>query len=197
MEGYRTGRAAVEGICPLLMNNGLTVDELNPWTIKVNDITSKPKKQKTAQDDLKIAEYKFNGALYVDDKDGPIIPDYVLEAVIRDGAKMNSNGQKVLAGLQVDAPAPLIYDGPRTRKALFNDKNFVDRRVVVINRGSKVIATRPRFNAWAVEFDVNILEDVISTQEVMVALEKAGKYKAMCDYRPKFGRFMVTKFDWS
>jgi hypothetical protein len=197
MEGYRTGSAKVEGLCPLLMNDGLTVDKLNPWTIKAADITSKPTKQITAKDEANLALYKWNGALYFDSEMGPVIPDYVLEAVIRDGAKMNSNGKKVEAGLQVEEPVPLIYDGPRTRKALYKDKRFVDRRVVVVNRGNKIIGTRPRFNVWACEFDVHILEDVISTQEVMVALEKAGKYKGMCDYRPKFGRFAVTRFDWT
>ncbi len=70
----------------------------------------------------------------------------------------------------------------------------IDARGVVIQR-ARVIRWRPRFSKWKLRFTINILDDEnISIPVVKDILEKAGSSKGIGDYRPRFGRFMVTQF---
>jgi len=64
----------------------------------------------------------------------------------------------------------------------------------VIQR-ARVLKWRPKFNQWKLQFTITILDETnISPANVKEILEKAGATKGIGDYRPRFGRFMVTKF---
>lgn len=79
---------------------------------------------------------------------------------------------------------PLIYDSSYE----------IDARGVVIQR-SRIVRWRPRFNNWKLNFTINILDDEnISVPVLKEILEKAGATKGIGDYRPRFGRFMVTQY---
>ncbi len=70
----------------------------------------------------------------------------------------------------------------------------IDARGVVIQR-ARVIRWRPKFNQWKFQFKITILDDEnISVPVVKDILEKAGSTKGIGDYRPRYGRFMVTAF---
>lgn len=79
--------------------------------------------------------------------------------------------------------------------SLITEGNYeIDARGVVIQR-ARVIRWRPRFNKWKLQFIINILDDEnISIPVLKEILEKAGTTKGIGDFRPRFGRFMVTKF---
>lgn len=78
---------------------------------------------------------------------------------------------------------------------LIADKNYeIDARGAVIQR-SRIVRWRPRFNEWKLNFSIVILDDEnISVPTLKEILEKAGASKGIGDYRPRFGRFMVTAF---
>lgn len=110
------------------------------------------------------------------------------------------------AGL-VKAATKQIYEGKKTYKDLFKagivvepdeiildqQKYEIDLRPVVIQR-ARVVKARPRFNAWSCSFKIQVLEDeVISSQILKEALDDSGR-NGVGDYRPRFGRFMVSKF---
>lgn len=69
----------------------------------------------------------------------------------------------------------------------------IDTRSVVVNRG-RIIRYRPKFNDWMITFQISIIdEENIDEPVLKEILDKAGHH-GIGDFRPRFGRFMVTKF---
>ncbi len=108
----------------------------------------------------------------------------------------------------IKASTDFKYEGKKTYKdvitsgvivepeeiPLISGKYEIDARPVVIQR-ARVMCWRPRFNKWSLKFTITILDDEnISLPVVKEILEKAGATKGIGDYRPRFGRFMVTSF---
>ena len=75
-----------------------------------------------------------------------------------------------------------------------NQKWEVDRRAVIVNKG-RVMRERPRFDKWELDFEIHVMDEQIPTNMVNAILVDAGQYVGISDYRPKFGRFMVSKFE--
>jgi hypothetical protein len=70
----------------------------------------------------------------------------------------------------------------------------IDRRFVRVQR-SRIMRTRPKWTkGWTANFQLMILDDTIPTSIVKTLLEHGGMYVGIGDWRPKFGRFEVTKF---
>lgn len=71
----------------------------------------------------------------------------------------------------------------------------IDSRTVVIpaTRG-RAVRLRPKFNEWELDFVVEVWNDELPLEVVKCALEDAGRESGLGDYRPRFGRFMVTSF---
>lgn len=83
---------------------------------------------------------------------------------------------------------------PEEIPLIFNGEYEIDARGVVIQR-ARVVRWRPRFNTWKLQFTIDVLDDEnISVPVLKEILEKAGATKGIGDYRPRFGRFMVTAF---
>lgn len=79
---------------------------------------------------------------------------------------------------------PLVHDGDYE----------IDARGAVVQR-SRIVRCRPRFNNWKLQFTIDILDDEnIAVPTLKEILERAGATKGIGDYRPRFGRFMVTQF---
>lgn len=193
--GIKHVAVKIVGISPLLMHNGILVDPENPWAIKMAEITAK--KNKKTKEDLATLKYlEFQGSLYHSEKVGPYIPPDVIEGCIREGGKVRRKGTVVVSGVNCTTDnAKLIYDGPRDREELFKDKRFVDSRKVRLKRDVSVIRTRPRFDKWELSFELMVFTDVLNVADVQKALADGGRLKAIGDYRPKFGRFVVDKFN--
>lgn len=72
---------------------------------------------------------------------------------------------------------------------------YLDVRPVVIQR-ARVVRIRPCFKpGWKLDFVIEVIDDQIPHNVVSEVLIMAGKTIGIGDFRPKFGRFMVTKFD--
>lgn len=71
----------------------------------------------------------------------------------------------------------------------------VDKRPVVnpTTRG-RVIRARPILNKWALSFRIKVLDNQFPREVVKSVLDYAGSSVGIGDYRPRFGRFMVTEF---
>lgn len=67
-------------------------------------------------------------------------------------------------------------------------------RPVIINR-ARVMRYRPQLDTWALEFTLSILDDELHSSVVFEILQDAGKRVGIGDYRPKFGRFQVVKWE--
>jgi hypothetical protein len=203
----KTIRVKLVSTEPMLIHSCEGVNPLHPITKAIKSITGK--RGKTEDDLAELARLEYGQAIYHPDKltilkahddmvetpgqIGPYIPAENIEACIREGAKKDRKGKDAQAAILVSpAKVPIEYSGPRDLKSLIEDPAFVDARPVVVNN-SKVYRTRPRFNKWALEFDINYLSDVMDEDQVMAALQKAGALKGLGDFRPRYGRFDVIK----
>jgi hypothetical protein len=70
----------------------------------------------------------------------------------------------------------------------------VDKRSVKIQR-ARVFRYRPRWDEWSLEFNIHMLDDQFDSDVLKEILEYAGVAHGIGDYRPKFGRFEVVKFE--
>jgi len=87
----------------------------------------------------------------------------------------------------VDAPEELDADGDKVL--------YLDMRPVVVSR-QRVVRLRPTFKSgWELSFTINVIDDEVPENVVNDVLLLAGKTVGIGDFRPKFGRFMVTRFE--
>ena len=94
---------------------------------------------------------------------------------------------QILHGVKV--PETLDTDGDKPL--------YLDVRPVVVQR-ARVVRIRPTFKAgWELEFTIEVIDDQIQPELVHDVLTLAGKTVGIGDFRPKFGRFMVTQFEVS
>jgi len=179
------------GIRPLVLHNGELANPRNEFAKAMKEISSKRKK--TESDFEAMARLEFEGGLYWDDDIGVHIPTDCLEATIQGGAKKNKLGKDVQAAVLVnDEIVPLIYDGPSTVEALFADSRFVMQKGAKVGP-SRVIRTRPMFpTGWKVKFKIDFDDTIINESSIRKAMIDAGALVGLCDWRPKFGRFIVS-----
>lgn len=82
---------------------------------------------------------------------------------------------------------------PETGKPLHDYE--IDSRPVRI-QAARIARCRPIIKAWRAEFDVVIVDEDSLPEEVLNAiLVKAGQATGVGDYRPRYGRFIVERFE--
>lgn len=87
----------------------------------------------------------------------------------------------------IEVPDELDTDGDKPL--------YLDMRPVVVNR-SRIVRIRPTFApGWELEFTIEVIDDQISPELVQDVLTLAGKTVGIGDFRPKFGRFSVVRFE--
>lgn len=76
------------------------------------------------------------------------------------------------------------------------DWDYEDRRRVVIQRNG-VNRTRPAMRVgWGAEFEIQVnLAEYINPQMLNETIGAAGRLIGLGDFRPTFGRYVVTKFE--
>ena len=113
-----------------------------------------------------------------------------------------------LVGAMVKAATSFKLEGKKTYKDLVRGGVFVepmkivhssqkyveDWRPVVINRG-RVMKGRGRMDNWELAFELVCIDERASAQDLKEILTYAGAYIGIGDYRPRYGRFEVLKFD--
>ena len=77
-------------------------------------------------------------------------------------------------------------------------KYEVDARPVVVQR-ARIVRYRPLFKEWELDFEILVGDDQIPVEVIKQALDHAGIYVGIGDFRPgrgggKFGKFIITKF---
>lgn len=71
---------------------------------------------------------------------------------------------------------------------------YLDVRPVVVQR-ARVVRIRPTFKpGWVLDFDMQITDAELPSKMVHEIVALAGKAVGIGDFRPRFGRFSVTKF---
>jgi hypothetical protein len=176
----------------LLMHSTAGMNPFDETAKQMKAIRAKKTKQ-TDEDRLLLMELEWRQALYYDEELGPIVPAINIEGMIRDGAKIEKRGKDVVRGLRVLNDVPLIYDGPRDMTSMYQSGRFTDIRIVKVQQ-SRIPRTRPKFEDWVIEFDLEVDTEIFNIEDVIRFATYGGRYVGLCDYRPRFGRFTVEVF---
>lgn len=167
----------ITGIAPLLQHRFATEEH--------GENTSKSKKKVyVPQEEAEKCLYKnTQGEIYQP-------AEHIFQSMVRAAVdfrfeKKRTYKDVITSGIVVQPEEiPLIIEG----------KYEIDARGAVIQR-ARVVRWRPRFNEWKLKFSIDILDDEnIAIPALKEILERAGTTKGIGDYRPRFGRFMVTAF---
>lgn len=75
------------------------------------------------------------------------------------------------------------------------DWDFVDRRRVVIQRNAVTRARPAMFTGWKIAVTLTVtLSEYIPSNTLNELVQMAGKLVGIGDFRPSYGRFLVTNF---
>jgi hypothetical protein len=178
MERYKV---EIKGITPLLQNKPEQFGFDVQWVEK-----------KASTDYEKEALQK----MYVDAKGRVYQPSTHIERTLIDaGKKVKMKGQgkatysKVFGSMVSVEEGEILHD---------NDNYEIYKSLVVIpSTKGRVMRYRPMFRDWKLSFHL-LVEEEIPAEVVKEALEIAGKYGGLGDWRPekkgKFGKFQVVHF---
>jgi hypothetical protein len=179
----------IVGTSPLMMHADKLANPLLPESKAHKELTSKRKK--TDEDHLAIARSEFIAGAYFDPTVGFFVPGQNLDATFWAGAKLQKLGVHWRrAAVVMTDKAKLLFDGPSTPDALWEDPSFVDCRGVKVGT-AKLMRYRPIFREWTTEVEVAINTEILNINEVKKAIDDAGALIGTCEFRPRFGRFEV------
>jgi hypothetical protein len=171
------------------MNSERGVNVLDPLVREKKALTSKRKK--TDEDLAQIARLEWEHALYHDSELGPYIPAQNIEAMLRDGAKLEKRGTDIVRGISVIEPRiKLEYDGPRDLEKLWKAGTYADIRSVKQQK-ARIMKTRPIFPNWVIVPTIAYDTAVFNEPDIIRIAELAGRYVGLGDFRQRFGRFDV------
>jgi len=187
----KTLKMKLTGIRPLLMHNGMLADREYPFTKEIKDITKKKAKM-TDADHQRRDRLEWEGGIYWDSEDGPVIPSDNIERMVQLGAQKSRVGKDVQAAVFCTEPHfRLEYDGPRDKEKLYASPRFVSRKGCAVNN-SRIMRIRPMFpTGWNVTVELEFDETIVNESAVIKATQDAGALVGLGDWRPKFGRFTV------
>jgi len=174
-------KVEITGVTPLLHNKPEAYGFDEQWIEK-----------KASEDWEKEALKK----LYVDIDNNIYQPATHLErALIEAGKKIRVKGQgkatySKLFGSMISIPnLEILHKKP--------EYEIFKCLVVIPSTKGRIMRYRPMFREWVLEFEIDF-EEEIKPEAIKEALEIAGKYVGIGDWRPekkgKFGKFQVTKF---
>jgi hypothetical protein len=195
VSGIGTVSIKIQGEAPLLMHNVRLGNRFDPYTRRLKELHTAMKRKGADVDALEteLADVEWEGGLYYGPKLGPYLPNHMIRAAIRDGARLTRGGRQVERTILVGTPAPVQYEGPREIDALKADPNFRDQRMVTIGQ-AKVLRTRPCFQEWSATLEIRYLTDASTEEDVRGWVRDAGLYVGFGDGRSMgFGRFALVE----
>ena len=132
-------------------------------------------------------------ALYKDKEGNIVVPSFCVLSCLRGSAvnfQVPGKGKKtyknfVYAGVRMETEnIPLISENGWE----------IDAKTVVVQR-SRIVRARPRFDSWALEFTMEIVDPIITPAVLKQIIEDAGKYNGLLDFRPLYGLFRLAIFE--
>ena len=194
------GRTQAHGTA-LVMHHERLADPLDTITQALAEITGKRKK--AIEDHQEIARREFFGGLYTspqyewepDPNDTSIVvglPAWNVLRCLQEGAKRHKRGPDIPRGVRpLTEFVPLIFDGPQNPHALWKQGTFSLRKSVGVQR-ARTMRTRPIFNEWQLELDVEVDPTVLDVHTIKFMWRDAGKYAGLGEMRPIYGSFAGT-----
>ena len=168
----------IESVSPLLMNR--FAEETAEEVIK--RVTGKP-----VQPEIAVSLYILpDGKIYQP-------ATHIEGAFIKSAAnfKITGKGKKTYKDLAKSS----IFVEPDAIVHEIQEYGIDKRPVVNPTTRGRVIRARPILNKWALSFRIKVLDNQFPREVVKSILDYAGSSVGIGDYRPRFGRFMVTNFN--
>lgn len=196
MFGLNSYRVRLRGLpSGMLCHNGALADPLSDIAKEMKRLSSNRKK--TDDIYLKMAQTEWMGGLYLDEDMRPIMPSVNLEGMMTEAAgKLRMKGHAKSAITVINNPL-IEHDGPKNATATdlwaVPKRRFIHTASVKIQR-NRIMRTRPYFQKWELEFDVEVDGSVMQKGDIQQLLEVGGRLVGLGDYRPKFGKFEVVSF---
>lgn len=174
-------QVTIEGVAPILFH------AWNVESVESKGKAAKGSKEKKTDD---VESY-----VYRNDKKEICIPGEYLRGAIVGAAKFQQDPRsprKSAADLfkaAIVSLTPLASLGSK-------DWDYLDRRRVTIQRNA-ITRSRPAMKeGWKAEFILLInLPEYVSPALLNSTITAAGKLIGLADFRPSFGRFVITKFE--
>lgn len=170
----------IEGVCPLLFHR---------WNNESVESKARAKKGSVEKKTDDVESF-----LYRDEKGFVCIPgEYVRQSVIH-ASKYEQDPRSPRKSLMDLMKAALVSLTELASTGL-KEPDYMDKRRVVIQR-SAVTRTRPALKTgWKASFILMInLPEYVPHQRLNHILQQAGRIVGVADFRPSYGRFVVTKF---
>lgn len=179
------------GATGLVMHNIRLADKRDEWTRAIAEITSKRKR--TDADEAEIERLEWYGGLYHDPETGIHLPSWNVVRCFERAATITRQGTALVRAVAVMTDkVPLTYDGPRKLEELWNRPEFRWRTTVGVQR-AKVTRMRPIFRRWSLTLEAELLEDVLSPEDLTRIIELAGRSEGLGDARKLgYGRFTAV-----
>jgi hypothetical protein len=139
----------------------------------------------TREEQAEMAAYRL--------EDGTLVQpsEHILQAMVKAAGEFQIRGRGKKSYRDIVAGNILIEPAYIPHKS--NDY-LIDCRPVRVQR-ARIMRARPHIPEWELSFQINLIDDVIPLEVLNSILVKAGNTVGIGDYRPRYGRFIVTKFE--
>jgi len=165
----------IEGIAPLIQNK--IPDDM--------EVTQKKGEGKDSPEGCKDKLYIANKKIYQ-----PAI--HLEQAMVKTatGIKQKGAGKKSYKDLFKGS----VFVRPDMIPHLLQEWQPHKTTVLIPSTRGRITRYRPVLKEWKLAFTVEVLDDRISKEIVKLALDEAGRTNGLGDWRPRYGRFVVSKF---
>lgn len=181
----------IEGTTPLLCNKftdaAAQSSSQGTRAAQVGGGRGEPKEQATSK-------------LYISESTGKeVIPGPNLFRCIIDAGKFFKNGKSKVTTLKNSIiPACVTVDDFEIEIIHKNPWEVDTRAVRIPSTGGRILAHRPCFHDWVLEFSLDLDEEVMGHKLLRDIIDAAGKRIGLGDFRPDckgpFGKFVVTSW---
>jgi hypothetical protein len=178
----KTFDVTIKGVTPLLMNRFPDVGEFDS-KLKVNNPNIDGKEKALEK------VYSLDGKPYQPST-------HIWRALTNAGKDLRVKGKgkatysKMIASMVCVQPDAIMHKIPKF--------DIFSCLTVNPNTGNRCVTHRPRFSKWELDFQL-LVDDEIPTEVLKEALDRAGKYVGIGDWRPDrkgvHGKFIVTRFE--
>lgn len=171
----------IQGVAPILFH---------AWNVESVESKSKAKKGSAEKKSDDVESY-----VYRNEKGNISIPGEYLKGAIVGAAKFRQDPRSPRKSAADLFKAAIISLTPLADLGA-KDWDFLDRRRVCIQRNA-ITRSRPAMReGWKAKFIIMCnLPEYVDPTMLNETIGQAGKLIGLADFRPSFGRFIVTKFE--